>query len=229
MTALRAVLTAALTASATAVGPCHSPLNHDFETPCAKTLASRGGVVVRSVGEAQHVTLIATPPLYSGFPYTSALLYCAEAVFQYFGCPTQPEDALASSAGCNLTRTAPLTLRRAPAGAGYVMWMAASPTEFPGGAGTLPAPSRDDEVSPVALGQRLIAVVNFTTAAFPEEEDWNAACAQLNVHGALPAGFELDTVGAGPLGGANGTLALWQVEANKGPWVSECWVPVLRK
>jgi hypothetical protein len=227
--ALHAVLAAALTAAAVAAGPCYSPLNPDFETPCSKTIASKAGVVIRSVGAAQLVTLIGTPPIDSGFPYMAAFAYGADMVFHYFGCPGLDRDASEQGGtGCNLNRTAPLTVRRAPGGAGYVVWMAASPTEFPG-AGTLPVPTPEDGVSTVALGHQLIAVVNFTTPYFPQEADWDAACAQLNVRGVLPDGFELDTAGAGPLGGTNGTLALYELYEYKGTWVSECWVPALRK
>jgi hypothetical protein len=70
--------------------------------------------------------------------------------------------------------------------------MAASPTQFPGGAATMPPP-HNSELQLVPLGTALFAAVNFSTPSLPQEADWDAACALATAPGALPAGFALDS------------------------------------
>jgi hypothetical protein len=82
---LRSLSLAAAAAAALAVGPCRSPLNPAFETPCAKPLAASGAVTVVEVGAAQNVTLVETAELDTGIPLTSALYYGTSFVLSYFG------------------------------------------------------------------------------------------------------------------------------------------------
>jgi len=224
-----ALLFAAGAFSVNAGASCVSPLNKKFETPCATVVASKGPVEVRRLGTEQAVTLVITSDLDPGFPLVSALEFGAVMIFKFF--TAAPGGQSPASPGVVLQRTTPLTIRKdnQSAGGGWTVWMAASPEQFPGGPSTLPAPARYEELQPVALpgstGQgraAYFAVVNFTTPSFPEEADWQAACALATAPGALPFLFVLD--GRAPF--PEPTLALYEQAGHDGPWISECWVGV---
>jgi hypothetical protein len=106
--------------------------------------------------------------------------------------------------------------------------MAVAPSQFPDGPSTLPAPGKYEELRaaplPGSTGQgraAYFAVVNITTASFPQESDWTAACALATAPGALPHKFVLDSA---PF--PTPTLAFYNGAGHVGPWNSECWVGV---
>jgi hypothetical protein len=219
------LLLAAAAALCSSAKVCRSPLNERFETPCAAVLASKGNVTVKRLGVAQAVTLVETSDVDSGFPLASALEFGALMVLKYF---TNAPGGQAASPGVLLNRTAPLTIRK-DAGGGWAIWMAASPTQFPDGPAKLPPPGQYEELRalplPGSTGQgraAYFAVVNFTTPGFPEEADWEGACALAIAPGALPHKFVLD--GSAPFPSA--TLAFYNEPGHEGPWTSECWVGV---
>jgi hypothetical protein len=207
---------------------CRSPLNMRFETPCATTLAAKGPVTVRRLGTEQAVTLLATQDLDPGLSLVQGLEFGALLILKYF---TDSPGGQAVSPGVVLNRTTPLTLRKdtAAAGGGWTLWMAASPSQFPGGPSQLPLPGQYEELRAVGLpgstGQgraAYFAVVNFTTPSLPQEADWLAACALATAPGALPHKFVLDALAPFP----SATLALYNNAGHQGPWTSECWVGV---
>ena len=224
---MRGILLSLIAASAVlpAMGAaCRSPLNKRFETPCATTLADKGPVSIRRVGAKQRVTLVSTSELDPGLGLIQGLEFGAVMLFKYFTASPGGQ----SGSGVVLNRTAPLTIRKG-AGGGWIVWMAASPEQFPGGPGELPAPAKYEELQPIPLppstGQSAayFAVVNFTTPSLPQEADWAAACALATAPGALPQGFALD--GSAPFPDA--TLALYEEAGHEGKWTSECWVGAL--
>lgn len=206
---------------------CRSPLNDRFETPCATTVATKGPVSVRRLGDKQSVTLVATSSVDPGFPLNSALEFGALLILKYF---TNSPGGQAASPGVVLTRTTPLTIRKdVTGGGGWTLWMAASNAQFPDGPSQLPTPGQYEELTAITLpgstGQgkaAYFAVVNFTTPSLPQEADWTAACALATGKGALPHKFVLD--GSAPFPDA--TLALYNDLSTRGAWTSECWVGV---
>ena len=223
---MRPFLLAAGVVSVTAA-VCRSPLNDKFETPCYETVANRGPVSVRRYGAKEAVTLIITPDLDPGFPLVSALEFGALMILKYF---TDSPGGQATTPGTVLNRTTPLTIRKdaSGAGGGWTLWMAASPSQFPDGPSTLPAPGQYEELRaaplPGSTGQgrdAYFAVVNITTPSFPQESDWTAACALATAPGALPHKFVLDSA---PF--PTPTLAFYDGAGHDGPWNSECWVGV---
>lgn len=206
---------------------CRSPLNREFETPCAKTLATKGPVEVRELGTEQNVTLVSTVDFDAGFGIDEALDFGALLIFKYF--TASPGGQSGSSVVLN--RTVPLTIRKdtSAGGGGWTMWMAASYSQFPDGPDQLPVPGRYEELQPQLLpgssGQgrsAYFAVVNFTTPTLPQESDWQKACALATAPGALPSPYVLDERAPFPAP----TLALYELAGHQGPWVSECWVGV---
>jgi hypothetical protein len=205
---------------------CRSPLNHRFETPCAKTVATKGPVEVRQLGTDQAVTLILSADLDPGLALIQGLEFGAVMIFKYFTASPGGQ----SGSGVVLNRTTPLTIRKdtRAEGGGWRVWMAASPNQFPGGPSELPTPAKYEELQAVALpgssGQgraAYFAVVNFTTPSIPQESDWEDACALATAPGALPKNFEIDSA---PF--PDPTLALYNEAGHQGTWTSECWVGV---
>ena len=203
---------------------CRSPLNDRFETPCSRVVAVKGPVSVRRYVSSE-VTLVITADLDPSFPFTSGLEFGALMVFKYF---TNSPGGQAAAPGVILNRTTPLTIRQT-ADKGWVVWMAAAHSQFPGGPNQLPAPGQYEELSaallPTSTNEKAaayFAVVNFTTPSFPEEAEWMDACALATAPGALPPKFMLD--GSAPFPSA--TLALYNQAGHSGPWTSECWVGV---
>ena len=171
------------------------------------------------------MTLVVTADLDPGFGLTSGLEFGAIMIFKYF---TASPGGQAAAPGVVLNRTTPLAIRKT-ADKGWVVWMAAAQSQFPGGPSQLPAPGRYEELSAALLpgstgqgGAAYFAVVGLTTPSFPEEADWAGACALATAPGALPRRFVLD--GAAPFPSA--TLALYNEAGHDGPWTSECWVGV---
>lgn len=202
---------------------CRSPLNERFETPCAATVATKGPVSVRRYA-AGATTLVISSDLDPGFGLDSALDFGALLIFKYF---TASPGGQASSPGVVLNRTTPLTIRQT-ADKGWVVWMAAAHSQFPGGPSQLPAPGQYEELRAALLpgstgqgGAAFFAVVSFTTPSLPAEADWLGACALATAPGALPHKFVLDSA---PFPSA--TLALYNEAGHRGPWTSECWVGV---
>jgi hypothetical protein len=224
---LSLLLACALTLSpASSAKQCRSPLNERFETPCATTLATKGRVSVKQLGTEQAVTLIETSDLDTGLELVQALEFGALLILKYF--TAAPGGQAPGSAGVVLNRTTPLTIRK-DAGGGWALWMAASPSQFPGGPSQLPAPGQYEELQPLPLpgstGQgraAYFAVVNFSTPSLPQEADWKEACAVATAPGGLPRKFVLDNSAPFP----SATLALYNEAGHQGPWTSECWVGV---
>lgn len=208
--------------------PCRSPLNLEFETPCATTLAAKGPVAIKQLGKRENVTLAITADLDPNFPLYSALEFGAILIFKYF---TDAPGGQAGNGGVVLNRTVPLTIRKdsKAGGSGWTLWMAVSSAQFPNGPGELPIPGQYEEIHGELLPgstkqgrSAYFAVVNFTTPSLPLETDWLAACALATTEGALPSGYVLDDIAPFP----EPTLALYEQLAHQGPWVSECWVGV---
>jgi hypothetical protein len=204
---------------------CRSPLNERFETPCSTTVATKGPVSVRRYGgAAENVTLVITSDLDPGFSLNQGLEFGALMIFKYF---TNSPGGQAEPPGVVLDRTTPLTIRK-DADKGWTVWMAASHSQFPDGPSQLPKPGQYEELSalplPGSAGQKaaFFAVVNVTTASFPEEAEWLEACAMATAPGALPRNFVLDR--SAPFPGE--TLAFYNEAGHNGPWTSECWVGV---
>jgi hypothetical protein len=128
---------------------CHSPLNKRFETPCATTVATKGPVEVRRLGTEQAVTLVITSDLDPGFSLEQTLDFGALLILKYF--TNSPGGQAPGSPGVVLNRTAPLTIRKDAGGAGWTLWMAASPNQFPDGPSQLPKPGQYEELSALPL------------------------------------------------------------------------------
>lgn len=203
-------------AGGAATPPCAAPAGIAApavpESMCSREVARSGGIAVREMGLPAAETLVAGS--FEAPQWGVVIDYGVRSVLDYFAGDNAQGRELPGA------RTTPVTFRQRayPNGTVYE-WtsaMMASTAQFPDPA-ALPAgivPLRLERV-----GRRLIAAVQFTTAALPSQLDFAAACGGITP-GALPPGYA-------PNASSPWTPTYAIYSAEKSPaYECECWVEV---